>query len=938
MREETRQIFSQTISSDMNKRHAAESALAELEKQPGFVMSLPQTCMSDSDPVVKRTSTIYFKNTVIKQWSSKEFEEARRYILENMFDLFLHGDSITRVSYDAVLVHILNTEKLSDLSGMFQRAALLMKSADMGHVFAAMNMYEKVFEAEKIKYNLEQILELIFSTAGNELLEKMHMLLDAKNYKMARIGMVVLAKSYCYYSIPDFLSVAGVFSYVFNLALQILNLDAVQDEDFLETKKWAAYFMYKSCSKAVKRFYKNNDISDFVTDAYRFSTVYSTFLRIVRSRAEHNVDIELYAIDFFVLLTSDAEFFRYMESDLSYLISGYILPQHSLSEEEEDDFENAPDKFLREKYGFFGNDLKSNLNTLFCEIVKKIKQKPEALHDVVNYLVSILSRYKESPTLESMRMAYGALFLIASIKSVLIKKMRNVFEHIVASYVVPELGSGSLVMRSQACYFLSLIDEELNINGQMYEALENIHKLMKSPHSILKVEATLATSFFLSNEVASEAFKPIMPETVQSILTLSNVYDLEPLTVLLDSIIEFYPEEVSNYAPELVSSISKITLSHLTGEGDGEENRLMVISGFLRSMENLILSLTQGSPVLQQTYLNTYDLLCYILKEGKSDFYQEVLDIVNSFVFMMKQIEGSMWGLFQMVLRLPGDEITVYSSEIADLIDNFITYGKSDVMADVNVLGCIYSMISKLCMCNEENFFDDDFISGCRVIESIILNIGNELLSKDPSRLPFFLSVAVAGDKMIDESGPAMIYILELIMNCFILRPRETVQIVQEQGYLQTFLENFFENKNRFKRVHDKKICTLFLGTVCRLQENDVPGLDIQKLNKALVTIITSLPAAIKQRNQMKEDEDAEGPEDASDECDASNESYMDMLEEDIYFETTLDHFEPFGYMSSVLSGSAPGTYASRIISTMTEQQRESLAAVLNGERVIQKI
>jgi len=195
---------------------------------------------------------------------------------------------------------------------------------------------------------------------------------------------------------------------------------------------------------------------------------------------------------------------------------------------------------------------------------------------------------------------------------------------------------------------------------------------------------------------------------------------------------------------------------------------------------------------------------------------------------------------------------------------------------------------------------------------------------------------------MVDESGSGMIYVLELVMNCFILRPRETIQIMQEHDYFQDFFEKFFKQKNKFKRVHDKKICILFLGTICGLQENDIPGLNIQKLNKAFVSIITSLPVAIKLRNQMKDDEDVvnQSERDGSDdtEFDASDASGMDILEEDIYFETTLDHFEPFGYISSILSSPVSGSYASRIISTMTDQQKESIAAVLNGERIVQKI
>ncbi|KMV65213.1 importin [Encephalitozoon cuniculi EcunIII-L] len=939
MREETRQIFLQTIDSDAGKRSIAEAMLMDLEKQPGFVMSLPHTCMKDGDPIVKRVAAIYFKNAIIKQWRSNEYSEARKYLVENILDLFLYGDEVTRTAYNAILVNIFNNEKLSDLDGMFRKAAGFMRTSEANHVLTALNMYERVFDAEKIKYNLEQVLGLMFDTAGKDILEKVYGFLESGNYGMVKTGMIVLSKSYCYYSIPDFLSAIGTFSYVFNLSLRILNLEG-SNEDLLESKKWAAYFMYKSCSKGIKKFYKKSELSEYITDMNRFQMVYATFLKIIQERSQQTIDIELYAIDFFVLLTSDADFFRYMEPNLSYFISGYILPLYSLSDSEEDDFENDPDKYLREKYNFFGNGLRSSLNTLFCEIISKVKQKEETFQGIISYLLSILGGSKETPSRDNIRAAYGSFFLLASIKSTLMKKARNVLEYIVANHVIPALRGNSCILKSQACYFLSTIEEDLPINGLALEALDNTHKLMKSSHRALMVESTLAMSFFLFNEASSEKFRQLIPETVESILSLSNTYNLEPLTMLLDSIIGYYPEEISKYAPELVGSISRITLSHLMNESDVGEDKQMVVSGFLRSIESLILSLDQRSLVLKYSYVNSYDVISFILKEEKSDFYQEALDILNGYVYMIKEIEGSMWGLFQMVLNLPIDEITVYSTEVADLIDNFITYGKTSVM-DAGILGSICSVISKLCLCNEENFLDEDFMGGCRIIESIILNIGNELLSKDPSRLPLFISVAISGEKMIDEDGPAIVYALELIMNCFILRPKETIRILREQKYLQSFFEKLFSQKNKFKRVHDKKICMLFIGTICRLQDGALPELDVHGLGEVLVATVTSLPEAIRLRNQMKDDEDAPPPlvNTEDDQClDASDISCTDILEEDIYFETELDKFEPFGYISSILSSPASGTYAEKIISTMTDEQKDSLSTVLNGERIIQKI
>ncbi|TBU18788.1 importin [Ordospora colligata] len=941
MNEEACSLFLQTIDVDSRKRNEAERILMEKEKDPVFVMSLIRGSMMDTNAIVKRVSSLYFKNAIINQWNNDAYALAKNRLIEEILDMFLYGDDVTRVSYNAILVHIFNKEKSLDrIEVLFEKASQFLKVPDVNHVYTALNMYSKVFEADEIRSNIESALEKIYGGSGRDILGKVHMFFEMGDYVMLKVGLNVLVKSYCYYSIPKYLSCIEAFSYVFGLALRTMGLENNEVEGVLDCKELAANFIYREYSKGLKKFYKNNELSEYVKDVSRLREVYPMFLKVVQERSKLREEIEVCAVDFFALLVSDATFNEYVERDIPYLVFGYILPVYSLSEADEEDFEQDAEKYLREKYGYFRSTLRSNLNGLFREIVSKMKNNEEKFNEMLKCLVSVLDNCKENPSKENLRMAYGSFFLLASIKSTLMKKAMNVLVYVVMNHVIPNLRGECLVLKSQACYFLSIIEEDLPIGTEAIGLLDEVHALMMSSHRVLYVEATLAMSFFMSNEMASEKFKQLIPVVLESILRLLNAYDLEPLTILLDTITEYYPEEMVKYAPELVRSISGIVITHLSSTEELSEEKAMLVMGFLRNIESLILSLEHGSVVLEHAYMNSYDVLYFILNEGKEDFYQEMLDILNGYVFMIKRIERSMWGLFHMVLNLPIDDIAIYSSNVADLIDNFVTYGKESVM-NTSILTGIYSVISKFCLCNEENFYEDEFMDGCRIIESIILNIGNEVVNADPSRLEFFLNVAISGLSMVDEAGTAMVYVLEVVMNSFILRPNDTIRILVEHKRLEEILRNLFTQRNNFKRVHDKKICMLFIGAVCGLRDGEIPGLDMQGFIGFIVAVVTSLPAAIKLRNQMKEEEDEEVDESYCEEEEyaSSDGSYGDVfLEEDIYFETSLDHFEPFGYISSILSQPMPGSYASRAVHEMSEKQKSTMFSVLNTERVIQKV
>ncbi|KAF9764135.1 putative importin [Nosema granulosis] len=931
MNSEMKEIFKNTIDPNESVRKRSEEQLNKFQKDPNILLQLPQTLMKDKDPIIKNTSSLFFKNAVIAEWSNEYFQQTRFYIINNMHNYYADVDGVTLVAFNSILIHIYNTEKMDVIVPFLKNNIALLKSGNPHQVGIVLNILEMIFSAEKIKYNLEHILELIFNTEGQTILTMLHEFIGQSNYKSAKIIMKILAKSYNYYAIPDFLCRVEIFSYIINISVEILKLPNNNDEYYMKTKKWTSFFLNKASNKGVKKFFKKTELSEFITEASRFSYIYDVFIK--QLKMEHNDSpkaepIKVNTTEFLTLCASNKTAYVYLEKDIVYLITDYIMSLNELNEEEEDCFEYNSEKYLRDKYHYFNYTLRNDASTLFCEIVKNLKHNVNAMNWLLDFFVQIFEAYKNNPSKENLRKKYGCLFLLSNIVHTIFRHDKEKFEYILNMYIFPDIKSNSPILRSQSCYFLSFVEEEVTPGNYLFEALDATIQALRQEHDAIKVDATLAINFFISNPSVSDRFKSYIPEVVQSILTLSSSHDIEPLTFLLDSIMQNYPNDISKFAPGLVSSLGSLIISHLSSNENEGDDRLMVISGFLRSVESIVMSMEDSGPLIMEVYNNFYNVLYYIFSEKKADFFQEALDLTNGFLFSLKRIEKSMCQLFGIILALPRDEIMIYPTEIADVIDNFVSFGV-DIVLDPTVLSNIYNIITIYCLADDDNFYDEDFISGCKIIETLLLNVGEKLLALDPQRLAFFINTVIENICRLEEDSVALIYALEVIMHCYYLNPHDTACIMINKQYISRFFGTVFAKKKEFVRVHDKKICIRFLGKLFSADQASMKGyFDISQLVSFFASVLCTLPAAIETRNRLKK-QDEESDEDEDYNYDASDD-YME-LEEDIYHSTVLDQFNPFSYIANIFTNTPQNSVAALVMRNMSNDQMRAINEVFNN-------
>ena len=343
--------------------------------------------------------------------------------------------------------------------------------------------------------------------------------------------------------------------------------------------------------------------------------------------------------------------------------------------------------------------------------------------------------------------------------------------------------------------------------------------------------------FFLSSDMAQPRFKPLIPEIVQVLISLNNRYNLESLSDILESIVNNYPEEISHFAPKLTEALTALVMQHLS---DYNDEKVMLVAGYLRTMSGMISSITDAS-VLAEMFKFSFNLIVSIFKEEKSDFYQEAIDMMVSYLYNMKFINDSMWHIFRIILQADEKELSSSIDEVTNLIDNYISFGKESILAE-EYFALVVRFIESVCLVDQDNFFDDDHNCGCKIMESLLLNNGSLVCEK----LELFVGYAIYNKSFFERSSSSWVYSLNVIMHCFVVNPMLTVQILQKKNFYNEFVDSLSENIGTFGRVHDKKTVLLFVGVLCGQPALDI---DYKKVAKVLVATLKTLPDAINRRN-----------------------------------------------------------------------------------------
>ncbi|EPR79936.1 Nonsense-mediated mRNA decay protein [Spraguea lophii 42_110] len=910
MEQKIKQIFLDSINSLKSKREESERELKTLENNVDFVINIPNTYMRDTSPIISKISSLYYKNTIIKKWKTYP-EQYRTKIITEVVPLMVMDSKYLEI-YKEIFVFILENEDKEKITPLFQYIENYLISEDDMSFKVSILLILTMIQRDRLKYNYIDTLNDIFSRSGNVLLDKWRKYYEARDFNMFELIMEIISTTHeNFYVIPYFVQV-DVFVYCRDYAMKILMDEPIKEN--LNARKHASAFIYKSTEKATKGFYKSQELSDLYKSNSNFLVeAYQTYKNLLKKNRDLENTME-YGLEYFSLLIADQERVQIIESDMISLVYDFILPLHVFSDADKEEFENYPENYIKMKYSYFCINIKNTANGLFSDILEKISN--DDFNRIFDFLLSILQEYDNTKTLESAKKAYASLFLITNMARQIISLRKDMLSGFLV-FVINNINSPYQFITSQCCYTLQFFDSkhvspELNVN-----AFNTIMALINSGNEIFKVDAALTILFFLDCQQVRLIMDSQIPVIIQTLIYCGNKYDLESCNDGLETIMDSFPEKISQYAPELTATLSKMILENLNEEENYD--KMSVVAGFIRTIDDMAINLDERRDVLWEVYSKSAEFIYNVFALKKMDYYTETISLVSNFLYGFKSVDNSFITFLEIILDMQVDEISSVSDDVSRLLDNYISFGK-DTLTNKHY-DKIFDLIEKLCVQEDDYLFEDDYTSGCKILQSIFLNNKEEL----NKRMEQVLTFIVSGYSRIDRDSISFIYGLEVLMCLLILQPMSIVSIFHSNNFLKNFIDDIYSNRNKFSRVFDKKLSILFCGEIFKLQT--IPDISIlPHLSKFFCKILLTLPEAINKRNKMKIEE----KEDQEEEYD------YDVLEEDIYFDTPLDLFEPFSYILGILNSNTPITL--EIMNGMDNHNKEKIAKLLNGGYPIQKI
>lgn len=916
MDQKVKQLLLQTLSPHENLRNGAEAQLKALEKNVDFINFIRNVLMKEpQDKQMQQISSIYFMNNIERNWNAPEIRPISSDIEENILSLLKIEDKYPKIAYQRVLQCIFEKSEKSTIESIFMKSGAFLSSTSSSDCHVALLLYEEVFKAETLKYNLEGILDIIFNKYGNILTIKFSEFLANKRYSHAALCMKIVAKSYLSYNLPDFLHRIDVAIGFFNLAIQILNIEEKENDGLSKMQRWASYFLYKFSNKGLKKYFKNGDMVDFVKKEETLSllfTTFSKFLAEVLAGKKHHSKVPMICSDFFCLFAGHKHTRHYIKTNYMFLLTSFIFPHQSFDEKLRDCFEYDPNEYLRERYNYNNSDIRSCTAELFEEILLCDKDIEAA---ILNSLVTFLN----SPTDDTnAHMRFGVIGLLANSQKNLIKVYKEEgFYELIRKHIFPDLKSPHEFLVSQSLYFLSLTEQIDISDNSILEALNLIVSFTVSDHQTLPVEACLSLNVFFYNDSLKSMFKPIIASLFEKTLLFSKIYFLESLSTLMDSIIDCFNDEITICAPEFVKSIVAGFMDKIESEN---QDKFAAISGYITTIEKLVITAEDKPDIVKSLYQSASAIVFYIFKNNKTDFFQESFDLINSFLFVLKQINESMFEIFTIALSVDKDELSLYPREIGDFIDNYLSFGR-DSMINPTTVELIYNIIDMFMPIDssESDLYDEDFEAACRIIDSLMLNAGVPVHSLNHNIIPAILHKIVSNYDLVCSYSDLPLFALESIMNCFIVSPEASLAALG--SFTPQFFNEIYAHKNKFKRVYDKKLFVVFIGHIFKLS---FPAqVNHEHIAEVFSDTLCTLSDAIKKRHKLIEE--ANNDEMEEEYSDGTAES----IPEDIYFETVLDNFDAYEYTRKLLTTIVPKTFGEKLVSSMSSSQVSRIKTAL---------
>lgn len=916
------QCFAGTLNQDAGIRHAAEEQLKEASKVQGFLgASLEIIASSEVPDNIKLSASLYFKNKITYGWSSNNYSgknELLMFEVDNdekpvIMDMLIQtliacakqSSNCVRILKPALTVIISAEYPAKKWESLLPKSLELLSSDDINVTHIGLICLSELFRTYRWKENdSRQDLEMLILQYFPELLKygKDVLFNEGKNMENPKIGemLKLILKTYkfvIYHDLPFVLQRPESFIPWAEFLVQIvqqplpesiknMDPDLRRTNSWVKCKKWAYANLYRLfqryASTSLTKKFEYNDFKKIYQEDFLPHFLQLLFQQIEQwnNRQTWLSDEALYYILNFieqcVIQKSTWDLVGgYYENILQHIIYPLLRP----NEETLEIFETDPQEYIHRNMELWDENYTPDLAALSLLTSAVHKRGKSTRGITLEFVTGNLNRNVgdfNNITLENAVEVESSLRIISSIIDILTSKnspYAGQLEPFLKNMVLPFFKSPYGFLRSRVCEicsklgYIDLQDPELNAI-----IFEGVMTCFNEERDCVPVNlmAALALQAFIQNPFFQEHLSQSVVPTMQKLLMLSNEFEMDTLSGVMQEFVEQFAEQLQPFGVELMKSlvqqflklaidlheVSNIDPNSFLKADDvpDETDKQMAAIGVLSTTISILLSFENSVDIVKNLEQSFYPAAEFILNNDMEDFYHEICEFFENSTFLMRTISPIAWKVLELIgecNRREESTVSVYLEDFMLVLNNFLIYGKDELRKNEFYCKILFEVYEKAA--NREDADLDELQIIFELSQKLTLSLEQKL--PDPIRVKFLndaISAIISEKDSLKKSIVFGVTSFNVIISNMIVTPVIVLNALASQNCIELFFEVWVSHYiPNYIRTYDIKLSVLALMSIlCSVSEEEILKFNLGNLLFQVYPLVLKMmaryPAALK--------------------------------------------------------------------------------------------
>ncbi|KAF5182902.1 Importin beta-like sad2 [Thalictrum thalictroides] len=914
-------VLQAALSHNPDERKAAEQSLNQFQYTPQHLVRLLQIIVDGNcDMAVRQVASIHFKNFVAKNWSPLEPDEPQKIlpgdkdlVRENILPFVAQVPPLLRVQLGECLKTIIH----ADYPEQWPALLLWVKhNLQDQQIYGALFVLRILSRKYEFKSDEERTpVYLIVEETFPNLLIIFNKLVQIVNPSLEIAELIKLICkifwSSIYLEIPKQLFDPNVFNAWMMLFLNILErpvpLDGQPTDPELrktwgwwKVKKWTVHILnrlytrfgdmkvQKPENKAFAQMYQKNY-------AGKILECHLNLLDVIRTGGYLPDRVTNLILQYLSNSISKNSMYQMLQPRLDLVLFDIIFPLMCFNDNDQKLWEEDPHEYVRKGYDII-EDLYSP-RTAAMDFVSELVRKrgKENLQKFILFIVGIFKKYDASVEFKPYRPKDGALLAIGALCDKLkqTEPYKSELEHMLVQHVFPEFRSPVGHLRAKAAW---VAGQYAHINfsdpNNFRKALHSVVSGLRDPDLPVRVDSVFALRSFVEASKDLSEIRPILPDLLDEFFKLMNEVENEDLVFTLETIVDKFGEEMAPYAFGLCQNLAAAfwkCMNAAEADDEGDDPGALAAVGCLRAISTILESVSKLPNLFLEIEPTLLPIMRRMLTTDGQEVFEEVLEIVSYMTFFSPTISLDMWSLWPLMMEALAEWAVDFFPNILVPLDNYISRSTAHFLAckEPDYQRSLWNMLSSIMA--DKNMEDNDIEPAPKLIQVVFQNCRGQV---DHWVEPY-LRITIERLNRTEKSYLKCL-LMQVIADALYYNATFTLSILQKLGVATEVFNLWFQMlqqvkksgvRANFRRVQDKKVCSLGLMSLFVLPSDQLPGEALGRVFKATLDLLVSykdqVAEAAKKEDGEDDDDDMDGfqTDDEDDEEEGSDREMGDDTE-----------------------------------------------------------